>query len=118
MYLEFYSQVYAPPVEIEESKNGYRISMELPGSLRDDIKVWAEQGILTITGEKKAPFSDSEEEKGSRLMAERVFGKFSRSFQLPEDADTSRIEANFDNGILTVEIPKSEKAKPKDISIN
>lgn len=117
MYLEFSKKIYAPPVEIQESKDGYRILMELPGSLRDDIKVWAEDGILTITGEKKAPISDSEE-KTSRLVAERVFGKLSRSFQLPKDADTSKIEANFDNGVLTVEIPKSEKAKPKDIEIN
>lgn len=111
MYFVFNTQSFAPLVEIRESKDGYRISVELPGSLRDDIKVWAEQGVLTITGEKK-PSS------GNRLMSERVYGKLSRSFQLPEDADTSRIEANFSNGVLTVEIAKSEKAKAKDIKIN
>lgn len=117
MYLVFNKQLHAPPVEIRESEDGYLISVELPGSLRDDIKVWAEQGILTITGEKKAPSGDSKDKSG-RLMSERVFGKFSRSFQLPEDVDTSMIKANLNNGVLTVEIAKSEKSKAKDIKIN
>ena len=117
MYFVFNKQFFAPPAEIRESEDGYHISMELPGSLRDDIKVWAEQGVLTITGEKKAPSGDSKNQ-GGRLVSERVFGKFSRRFQLPEDVDTSMIKANLNDGVLIIEIAKSEKSKAKDIKIN
>lgn len=100
-----------PAVEVKESKDGYTISMELPGSTRDDIKVWQENNVLTISGEKKAV-------GGNRVWNERAFGKFERAFRLPLDADRDKIEANYADGIIRVEITKLEQAKPKDIKIN
>ena len=99
-----------PPAEIKEEDKQYTVIVELPGSLRDDVKVWQERGLLTITGEKKAP-------SGNRLFSERVFGEFSRVFRLPDDANANRIEANYSNGVVTVEIPKLEESKSKNIEV-
>jgi HSP20 family protein len=99
-----------PPIEVLETKKGYSIMMELPGSHRDDIKVWQEKGVLAITGEKKAPSEEN-------VFGERAFGKFSRSFRLPEDADLEKIEANYSDGVIAVDIPKAEATKSKDIKI-
>lgn len=100
-----------PATEVRENENSYRITMELPGSSRDDVKIWQEKNVLTITGKKKAP-------EGNKVWTERVFGKFERSFSLPEDADRDKIEANYADGVVTVTIPKLEAARPKDIKIN
>ncbi|MCD6162387.1 MAG: Hsp20/alpha crystallin family protein [candidate division Zixibacteria bacterium] len=105
-----YCKTCLPPAEIKQTENGYIIIMELPGSFRDDIKIWQENGILTITGEKKAP-------SGDRIFSERVFGEFTRSFRLPEDVDLDKIEANYSDGVITVEIPKQESVKPRNIKI-
>ena len=108
MFIRFKN--YAPPAEIKQDDSSYTIMIELPGSTRDEIKVWQEKGLLTITGEKKA-------EAGEKVFSERLFGKFSRVFRLPEDADSEKIEANYRDGVISVEIPKLEKAKPKSIEI-
>lgn len=114
MFFKLSANVYALPIEIRGSESGYRILMEFPGSARNDIKVWTEKDVLTIVGAKKIPEND----QGDRLISERVFGKFSRSFRIPEDADASMIEADYKDGILRVNIPKTEKAKAKNIKIN
>jgi len=98
------------PVEIKQTENGYVISMELPGSTREEIKVWNEKNVLTITGEKKAP-------EGDRIMGERTFGRFTRSFRLPEDANRDTIEASYSNGVVAVQIQKLEEKKPKNIEV-
>jgi len=99
-----------PAVEIRESDKSFIIMMELPGSNRDEIKVWQENSILTISGEKKAP-------SGSRIINERVFGSFQRAFRLPDNVDREKIEANYSDGVVKVEIAKLEQAKRKDIVI-
>jgi len=104
-------KICLPAAEIRETENAYTVLVELPGSTRDDIKIWQEDNMLTISGEKKA-------QTGNRVLNERVFGKFQRSFRLPENVDREKIEANYADGVVTVEIPKLEKAKPKDIKIN
>lgn len=100
-----------PATEVREHEDNYIITIEFPGSSRDDVKVWQEKNILTITGEKKAP-------EGNRVWTERVFGKFERSFRLPQDGDKDKIEANYADGVITVTIGKLEAAKPKDIRVN
>jgi len=99
------------PVDVKETQEGYTIMLELPGSHRDDIKIWQENGLLTISGEKKAP-------SGDRIHGERVYGKFERCFRLPKDANVDKIEANYRDGVVTVEIEKLAEAKPKAIKIN
>ena len=108
MYIQ--TKIYQQPVEITQSEKSYNIMVELPGSTRDEIKVWLEKGLLTITGEKKP-------QAGEKIFSERVFGKFSRLFRLPEDADLDNIEANYRDGVVSVEIAKLEEAKPKSINI-
>lgn len=98
------------PVEIKETEKDYQVIMEVPGSARDDIKIWQEDGILTITGEKKIPNT-------TRVWAERVGGQFTRTFQLPADIATGKIEASYQDGVLNVFIPKAEKAQPQTIAI-
>jgi HSP20 family protein len=99
-----------PPVEIKETANAYQIAMEIPGSVRDDIKIWSESGSLIITGEKRLTESN-------RQLAERIGGQFTRTFQLPSDVVIDKIEAIYQDGVLSVIIPKAEQAKPKQIEI-
>lgn len=102
------------PVDIMEDGDNFYLGLELPGVARDDVRIWVEDSVLTITGEKK----DNLAEKDVRRLSERRFGKFEKSFRLPRSVDVSRIEADFRNGILAITVPKSAEAKPKDIKIN
>ena len=100
-----------PPVEIRENSDEYIIAMEFPGTEHNDIKIWQEKDALTITAEKKPV-------KGNRVFAERVFGAFTWYVKLPEDVNADGIKANYKNGVITLEIPKLENSKPKNIRIN
>ncbi len=108
--LTFMIQNQKLPIDIKETTKDYQVIVEIPGSARDDIKIWQENGFLTITAEKKLP-------ETKRLWAERVSGQFSWTFQLPSDAEVGKIEASYQDGVLNVIIPKSEKAQPKTIEI-
>lgn len=103
-----------PAVDVSEGEKAYRVTVELPGTSKDDVKVELSEGMLTIRGEKK---SEREQKKEHARYVERVYGSFSRSFSLPKDADPNRIEAGFKDGVLTLTIEKREEAKPKTISI-
>jgi len=87
----------------------------LPELKREDVKVTVENGVLTISGERKF---EKEEKKRKYHRVERGYGTFLRSFTLPDDADTSKVKAEFKNGLLTVHLAKSERAKPKQIEVN
>jgi HSP20 family protein len=105
---------WAPLVDITEDEKEYLIKAELPDVKKDDIKVAVHDDVLTITGERKY----EKEEKGKKYhRVERAYGSFSRSFALPDDADGTKIAAETKDGLLTVHLPKSEKAKPKSIEI-
>ena len=101
-------------VDIKESADHYTFNVEVPGAVKDDVKVWFEGSVLTISGEKR----DIEKDGQKKIHSERVFGKFERSFRLPEDIDGNNIKAEFVNGILVVSVPKSEKTKPVEVKIN
>jgi HSP20 family protein len=103
-----------PKVDITESGNGYMIKADLPGMDKKDITVSVENGVLTITGEKA---DEHKKEKGKYYHLERSYGKFSRSFYLPEGADAEKIDASMKNGVLELNIQKTEKQKPKSIDI-
>jgi len=103
-----------PAMDVAESDDRYTITVELPGVKKDDVTVEMAEGRLSIRGEKK---SEREEKKEHRRYSERSFGVFERSFYLPADADGDRIAARFDDGVLTLEIPKREEAKPQTIAI-
>ena len=105
---------WAPMADISEDENEYVIKAELPELKKEDVKVTVENGVLTISGERKF---EKEEKNKKYHRVERAYGRFARSFALPDDADASKVKAEFKDGMLTVHLPKSEKAKPKQIEV-
>lgn len=105
---------WAPMADISEDENEYVIKAELPELKKEDVKVTVENGVLTISGERKF---EKEEKKKKYHRVERAYGRFTRSFALPDNADASKVKAEFKDGMLTVHLPKSEKAKPKQIEV-
>ena len=105
---------FAPALDVCEGDGSWTLSLELPGAKREDISIEVHDDLLTIRGEKKC----EREEKGEkRHYVERSYGSFTRSLQLPPQVDPERIKASFQEGVLTVEIPKTEAQKPKVIDI-
>jgi HSP20 family protein len=105
---------WAPLVDISEDEKEYRIKAELPEVKKEDVKVTAEQGTLTIMGERKF----EKEEKGRKYhRVERAYGSFGRSFSLPDDVSPAKVSAEFKDGVLTVHLVKDEKAKPQHVEV-
>ena len=105
---------WAPACEVGENDGAYVVTVELPGAKREDVQLEIHDDVLSIRGEKK---SEREEKNEKRHYVERSYGSFTRSFTLPANADADRIKASFKEGVLTVEIPKTEVAKPRVIDI-
>jgi HSP20 family protein len=108
------SSYFAPAVDIAEQENEYVVKVELPGVAKEDVKISLESNILTIKGEKK---QEKEEKNKNFHRVERSYGSFQRSFTLPSSVKNDKIDAVFNSGILTVTLPKSEEAKPKQIEV-
>ena len=105
---------WAPRVDIAETDNEFIIKAEIPEVEKEDVKVTVDSGVLTIRGERK----QEKEEKGKKFhRVERYYGSFTRSFTLPDNVDESKIEASFKDGMLNLQIPKTEAAKPKAIEV-
>jgi len=104
-----------PSLEVNASDNELRVSAELPGMDEKDVEILVDDGVLTIRGEKK-----SETEDQGRRFSERYYGRFERSIALPYEVEEDKANASFQNGVLTVTLPKSAKAqeKAKRIAIN
>jgi HSP20 family protein len=105
---------WLPLVDIAEDEQEYLIKAELPGIEKEQVKVTVENGLLLITGERT---NESEEKNKKYHRVERSYGTFLRTFSLPDNADGTKIKADFKNGVLKVHLPKSEDAKPKSIEI-
>jgi HSP20 family protein len=105
---------WAPPVDILETKEKTVLKAELPGFDENQIHLHFEDGILSFEGERKFE-KESADENYHRV--ERSYGRFVRSFTIPSNVDNEKITAAFQNGILTVELPKREETKPKQIKI-
>jgi HSP20 family protein len=105
---------WLPLVDITEDEKQYLIKVELPEVKKEDVKVTVESGVLTISGERK--FEKEEKDKKYHRI-ERSYGSFTRSFSVPDDADASKVSAEFRDGVLTVHLTKSEKARPKSIEV-
>ena len=111
---ELFTGTWAPPVDIFETKDKLVLKAELPGFKEDQIHLRFEDGVLSLEGERKFE-KESGDENYHRV--ERSYGKFVRSFSIPGTVSTEGIKATFDNGILTVALPKREETKPKQIRI-
>ena len=105
---------WTPSVDISETTAEYVIKAEIPEVKKEDVKVTLEHGVLTVQGMRR----QEAEEKGKKYhRVERSYGSFVRSFSLPDLVDDAQVQAVFKDGILTLHLPKSEKAKPKAIEV-
>ena len=105
---------WAPLVDISEDDKEYVIKAELPEVKKEDVKVTAEEGTLTITGER----TFEKEEKGKKYhRVERSYGSFERNFSLPDDASPAKVRADYKDGMLTVHLAKTQKVKPTQIEV-
>ncbi|WP_395736850.1 Hsp20/alpha crystallin family protein [Prosthecobacter sp.] len=105
---------WTPLVDISEDSNEYLVKAELPELKKEEVKVSVENGELTISGERKS----EKEEKGKKFhRIERSYGSFLRSFTLPDCVNGDKVSAEFKDGVLSVHLPKDEKAKPKSIEV-
>jgi HSP20 family protein len=105
-------RAFAPRMDVTETETEYRVEAELPGLEEKDIKVTLENGVLTLTGERREDREEKDEER-SFWHRESFRGRFERALALPEDADEKGVSAKYRNGVLTVEIPKLPVAKPE-----
>ena len=104
---------WAPPVDVAETQEKIIVRAELPGMSQEDIQIEFENGLLSIRGERKL----LKEEGVTFHRVERTFGNFSRSFTLPRTIEAEKISASYRDGVLQIEVPKKEEAKPKQIRI-
>lgn len=108
------SGTWVPSVDIYETKDAIRVRAELPGLDREAVHVEVKDGVLTLRGERKFE-KEVKEENYHRL--ERAYGTFHRSFTLPSSVDAEKVTARMKDGVLEVDLPKKEQAKPKQITI-
>ena len=106
--------VFRPSVDIAENNDEYVVTADLPGIDRDDLDVTVADGRLTIRGERR---QDGESQSGPARRVERVYGTFTRSFELPSEVKADGIGATYRDGVLTVTVPKAEESKPKQIEV-
>ncbi len=104
---------FAPATDIYETESGVTLQVDLPGHDPKTIEVKVEKGVLTLRSERKA---DVNAKEGARRL-ERGFGVYTRSFKLPNTVDTSNVGARYENGVLTLTLPRKEEAKPRVIEV-
>jgi HSP20 family protein len=106
--------VWRPRMDLIETEDDYRLHLDMPGMSTDDIKISYQDNELVISGERDSTHTDEGEEF---VRVERSFGQFRRAFTLPRTVDAENIHATYDNGVLTVTVPKAETVKPRQIDI-
>jgi HSP20 family protein len=107
---------WCPVVDVHESNDEIMLQAELPGLSSDDVELNIENGVLTISGEKKQEREEGEEGTEYHLV-ERRYGRFERRFSLPRSVDPEKVKAEFKDGVLAIRLPKVEAAKPRRIAI-
>jgi HSP20 family protein len=110
----FSKNAWVPALDIRETEARFEVTVDLPGMRSEDVEVTFEEGTLTIRGQREFTRDEGE---GQYHRIERSYGSFARSVRLPRVADPERIEASFDNGVLTVIVSKREEAKPRTIEV-
>jgi HSP20 family protein len=105
---------WSPAADVQETDTEYLIKADLPDVAKEDLKLQMEEGVLTLQGERRK----EKEEDGKRFYKiERQYGKFVRRFALPIEVDAARVKADFNNGVLSVHLPKSQTAIPRAIDV-
>lgn len=105
-----------PEADVIETRDNIRVVVELPGMATEDIDLSLEKNLLTVRGEKRERY-DAEDEGRTYHLSERRWGRLSRSFLLPREVEQDHIDAHFENGVLTIDIPKAEHARRRQIKI-
>jgi HSP20 family protein len=113
-YRDSATSAWVPPVDVLEQKDAIRIVAELPGVRPEDVQISLEANVLTIHGTKQQ-IAEEQTERVHRY--ERTYGAFERTFTLPATVDAANIKASYENGLLTVTLPKVEQAKPRQIQV-
>jgi HSP20 family protein len=108
------TRTWAPAVDILETTESYVVKAELPGVPKEDVHITVENNVLTLKGERRF---EKDETKENYHRVERTYGAFARSFTLPTRVDHDSVQAKFDNGVLTITVPKAAEAKPKQVEI-
>lgn len=106
---------WTPPLDVTQNKDNIFVKVELPGMKKEEIDISLHDGTLSITGERK---EETKTEEGETFRAERYFGRFHRTITLPTPVDATKVKATYRDGILGIELPKAEEAKPKQIEVN
>lgn len=107
---------WIPAVDIIERKDSFQLKVELPEVKKEDVRVSVDNGVLTISGERRLELEEGGE-AGHQRRLERIYGSFSRSFTLPEEADENAIDASYQDGMLVLTIPKAERPAPRAIEV-
>jgi|SRR5437899_8443145 len=105
---------FVPPVDIYEDEHNITLKLEVPGISENDIDVRVQDHTLVVRGERKL---ENEENKENFHRIERVYGSFQRSFMLPQTVDTNNVNAEYNNGVLTIRLAKRAEAKPKQVKV-
>ena len=105
---------WSPAMDLFEDKDNFVVKAELPGMKREDIEVSLHEGSLSISGERK---SEEKHGEGETYRSERFFGRFQRTLTLPTPVASDKVKAAYKDGVLTVTLPKTEEAKPKQIEV-
>jgi HSP20 family protein len=107
-------QTFAPAVDIYEDEGMITVSAQVPGVKAEDVHIDVENNVLTLSGERKL---EREDKREGYHRIESSYGSFTRSFVLPESADSAKVDASLSDGVLTVRIPKRPEAAPKRIEV-
>ena len=106
---------WSPALDVHDEKDNFLVHVELPGMKKEDIEVSLHDGVLSVSGERK---SEREQKEGETFRSERYFGKFQRSVSLPAAVDSNKVKASYKDGVLTIDLPKAEEAKLKQIAVS
>jgi HSP20 family protein len=110
----FSRSAWVPALDVRETEDLFEVTVDLPGMAPEDVAVTFEAGVLTVSGTRQFSREESQE---TYHRIERSYGTFARQIKLPRTADTEKIEASFDKGVLSVTVPKAEAAKPRTIEV-
>ncbi|MEF8817760.1 MAG: Hsp20/alpha crystallin family protein [Salinibacter sp.] len=108
------SAVWAPRTDLSETDDAFRIRLDVPGMTKEDITINLQNNTLTVSGERS---SERQEEGEEYVRVERAFGNFHRTFTLPDAVDPDSVEAAYDDGVLTINVPKTETSTRRQIEI-
>ena len=106
---------WVPAADVRQTDDAVFVDLEIPGVAKDDIDVSLEDGVLKVSGQRNFQ-RDVEKETYQRV--ERLYGQFSRSFRMPRHVDSAKVKASFKDGVLSLELPKAEEARPRQIAIH